>query len=239
MPEGYTGGGANAIKVSDEATKKATEKVVEKNTIKRAWEALTAGELSEFLSIVWTEGGSSAFWKAVSSGLNTLAYDTATWIGSGEKGQKPMFITEGWGEYLTNIGDNAAGTFMEQMGKKWNFNLCEPDFALKMKIGLGLVQYHRPKKPACTFREMKKNWQKELKDPKFLSKFQDMFNPTSNDLGIALSLQTGMMEDIDLNKALGREKRIAGGGWLDVSNPITGYSTSPPGESSSGGGEKE
>ena len=32
-----------------------TQKGVEKSTIKRAWEALTAGELDEFLSIVWTK----------------------------------------------------------------------------------------------------------------------------------------------------------------------------------------
>ena len=177
------------------------------------------------------ETGSAAIISALGSALNNLAYDTATWIGSGGKGQKPMFITEGWGEYLTNIGDNAAGTFMEQMGRQWNFNLCEPDFALKMKIGLGLKQYARPKKPACTFREMKKNWEKELKDPNFLPKFQDMFEPTSNDLGIALSLQTGMWEETEKQKYEGYLQRAnSKSGWLDVRGNITGWATSPPGE---------
>ena len=180
----------------------------------------------------WKKAGSVAFWSAMKSALNTIAYDTATWIGSGGEGQKPMFITEGWDKYLGNVADNAAGTFIESIGETWNFNLCEPDFALKAKIGLGLVEQQRPGKPACTFSEMKENWEEELSDPNFLPKFQNMFEPTSSDLGIALSLQTGIMEEIRLTEKKGELERIENKGWLDISN-IAGERENPPGHSQS------
>jgi len=59
------------------------------------------------------KAGSIAFQRTLSSALNKIAYDTATWIGSGKEGQKPLFVTEGWGSYLTKIGDEAAGQFIE------------------------------------------------------------------------------------------------------------------------------
>ena len=36
------------------------------------------------------KAGSSAFYSALSKALKTIAYDTATWIGSGGEGQKPQ-----------------------------------------------------------------------------------------------------------------------------------------------------
>ncbi|MDD4333297.1 MAG: hypothetical protein PHT51_04255 [Patescibacteria group bacterium] len=166
----------------------------------------------------YLESASAAFWSAVSSTLNTMAYDTAKWIGSGGEGQKPVYLTEDPGVFLSNIADNTAGYFIEQLGKEWNFNLCKPSFAVKLSISLGLVEQQRPKAPACTFSEMKKNWEEALNDPDFLPKFQDMFEPTSNDLGIALSLQTKSLEDIDLAKNNWLEKIKLNEGWLNVEN---------------------
>ena len=45
--------------------------------------------------------------------FNTLAYDLAVWISSGATGQKPMFITQGWGPYLLDVADGASGYFLE------------------------------------------------------------------------------------------------------------------------------
>jgi len=55
---------------------------------------------------------SRLFHSTLGNALNKLAYDAATWIGSGGEGQKPMFITEGWGAYLSNIADSAAGNVL-------------------------------------------------------------------------------------------------------------------------------
>ncbi len=180
--------------------------------------------------------GSYALQQAIQQALREIAYDTATWIGSGGKGQKPLFITEGWGTYLTNVADDAGGKFIETLGKQGafgqKFNLCEPDLQVKIRIGLGLVQYQRPTPPACTFSKMVKNWQKELQSGDFLNKFQDMFNPSSNDLGIALTLQTNVIEQQNLLKNNQTLERLATRGWLDVTG-ISGKKESPPGTAES------
>ncbi len=178
---------------------------------KEAWE-----ELKKSGDIAWR--------KALKNFLNTLAIDTATYIATGDKGQKPMFETQGWGPYLANVADEAAGTFLEELGKKGisgvKFNLCQPDINVAIKINLGLLSTKKPKKPACTFSEMKNNWEKELQDPNFLNKFQDMFNPWSNDLGIALTLQTGMESQISDKVNQAAQRRIADQGWLSVRSLI-------------------
>jgi hypothetical protein len=180
----------------------------------------------------WEKGGSVAFWLALRGALNTIAYDTATWIGSGGKGQKPMFITEGWGEYLTNIADNAAGYFIEGINEEYGVNLCEPSLGVKTKIGLGLVQYVRPEKPDCTFSEMRNNWENELQRPDFLSRFQNMFEPTSSDLGIALSLHTRLIEQQNYEILSETKDREENQGWLDISG-IAGTRENPPGHARS------
>ncbi len=164
--------------------------------------------------------GSKILSTVVSTAMNRIAYDTATWLGSGSKGQKPMFITKGWGPYLRDVGDEAAGRAIEQIGKwdpNFTFDLCKPDLQLQLKIGLGLsADYDKNRKPKCTFSQLKKNWQKELNNPNFLNSFQDMFNPTSNDLGVALTLQTRMAENRDLSKKNAENQRMTNKGWLDI-----------------------
>jgi len=174
--------------------------------------------------------------SAIQNVLSTLAFDTATWLGSGNTGQKPMFITEGWGAYLSNVADTAAGTFLEQLGKNngyVKFNLCEPSLNVKIAIGLGLIQNQKPKAPACTWTTMTKNWKTEAdriramgaKD--FLKNMQSMFEPASNDVGAALTLQTGIMEAQQRDVVVKDKERTVSNGWLDVRN-IAGNQTSPP-----------
>lgn len=172
---------------------------------------------------------STLYQKTLSQALNIIAYDTATWLGTGGKGQKPLFITEGWGEYLSDVADDAVGSTIERIGKEWDFDLCAPDAVLKGRIGLGLVSQYRPARPACTFSEMKKDWEEELSRPDFLSRFQDMFNPVSNDLGISLSLQTKVIEEQKLAEERKKLDRQESGGWLDIRN-IAGLLQGPPGE---------
>ena len=59
------------------------------------------------------KAGSQALQSTVRVALNKVAYDTATYVGSGGKGQQPLFVTKNWGAYLTEIGDEAAGQFIE------------------------------------------------------------------------------------------------------------------------------
>jgi len=57
--------------------------------------------------------GSFAFQKTLTSTLNKIAYDAAMYIGSGGEGQGPLFNRMSIGDYFAQIGDEAAGEFIE------------------------------------------------------------------------------------------------------------------------------
>ena len=59
---------------------------------------------------------SKAFKAALSNFLNKIAYDTATWLGQGAKGQKPGFMTGDWDSYISEAGGAAVGGFVEELG---------------------------------------------------------------------------------------------------------------------------
>ncbi|MFH1745239.1 MAG: hypothetical protein ABH881_03685, partial [bacterium] len=178
-----------------------------------------AKKADEAKQSVW----SKMFGAALSRALSTIAYDTATWLGSGGEGEKPLFMTEGVAQYMQNIGDSVLGESLEILGRDngWvKFNMCNPDLMLKVRLGFGLYQYSRPQEPACTFSEMRKNWTAELNKPpeQFFTGLQDMFNPTSNDLGMSLTFQTKVMNDYNETRANKLAERSETGGWLDFGN---------------------
>lgn len=184
-----------------------------------------------------TNAAKKGLTAAVRNALNTIAYDTATWVGSGGSGQKPMFITENWNMYLNNIADNAAGAFLEELGKNGfaKFNLCEPNLDIKIKIGLGLTQYARPTAPACSFSKMTQSWTsaaikfKDMKREDYLKATQEMFDPGGSDLSASFSLQTGIIEEQSIKASTKNMERTSKGGWLDVTN-LAGAAMSPPNE---------
>ncbi|MCK5509989.1 hypothetical protein KAI65_00390 [Candidatus Parcubacteria bacterium] len=167
-----------------------------------------------------------AFKSALGTFLDRLAYDAATYLATGDKGQAPMFQTDNFGDFLTNAADVAAGDFMEEFGKEYNFDLCELNPAIKLKVGLGLYRSRRPGEPDCTFTEMKDNWEETLNDPNFLNRFQAMYDPRQNDLGTALSLQSKIVDKV------ADEKKEKTNVWMKntfkpVTEKISGYITTP------------
>lgn len=74
----------------------------------------------DFVKKAYEKGGAAAFQQATRTALNKIAYDTATYLGSGGKGQQPLFVTKDWGSYLSEIGDQAAGQFIESAVNNWN-----------------------------------------------------------------------------------------------------------------------
>ncbi|MDX9778895.1 MAG: hypothetical protein RBT30_01535, partial [Patescibacteria group bacterium] len=63
-------------------------------------EASIRTNIFNILKKLYEKGGAAAFQTTVRTALNKIAYDTANWIGSGAQGQKPLFVTQGWGDYL-------------------------------------------------------------------------------------------------------------------------------------------
>lgn len=100
------------------------------------------------LSKVWdtlkkllVKAGSFAFQRTLSSALNKIAYDSASYIGSGGQGQHNLYTLKGWGEELAGVGDEAAGQFVETFANQLstdNFKStaaegCSKDYAACME----------------------------------------------------------------------------------------------------------
>ncbi len=216
---------------------------------------------------VWVEkvlgkAGAIAYKNGLSYFLSKIAEDTAVYLASGDKGQKPMFITEGWGKYLENVGDEAMGMFMYDVfntkaegycsvdkttkckrdsdctdagaqeymdyddvfdeldmedqqylldsattGKnycvikgKTGVNVCTPkSLSTRLTIQYSITQsktssYRQPK---CSWTEMKENWETEINDPNFLRNFSASLQPKQSDIGIWLTLRTGLDDTIN------------------------------------------
>jgi hypothetical protein len=165
------------------------------------------------------KAGSLAFQRGLTTMLNTLAYDAANYVANGMTGQKAAFEQRSFGELFKDSLDAAAGDFLSTLGEEGfgGLNLCEPTLGLDIRIGLGLRQFQRPR-PECTFSEMRKNWETELRDPNFLTNFQDYFEPTSNDLGIALSANTMFFQKQADDATAKLEEYKMNQGWLNVRN---------------------
>ncbi|MFA6194851.1 MAG: hypothetical protein WC719_03875 [Patescibacteria group bacterium] len=106
---------AQGMVVADPISNAALVKILSGNTVAAVkltfWQRATK---------MIQKAGSLAFQRVLSSALNKIAYDTANYIGSGGKGQKPLFITKSLGAYIEQIGDEAAGQFIESFVNNLN-----------------------------------------------------------------------------------------------------------------------
>ncbi|MDD4412868.1 MAG: hypothetical protein PHR00_04465, partial [Patescibacteria group bacterium] len=271
--------------------------------------------------------------------VNNFAQDAAKYVGSGGKGQEALYIKEKWGNFWQNVGDKAAGDFIERFAnsvisdvayddimaegqakcdkikdeclktksvedcnkkhidclvnrdansdckKAYNqctaqcnnneqscveqcasifsgcndgagggsltnkrvapmigkgsplakINICNPSLAASIQMGFGLVQYNTGYNPDCSFSKMVKNWKTEadrvrdMAKPDYLKKMASQFQPNSNELYVAFTLQTNLIEYRGKQQNISEKETIANKGWLDVRN-IAGDSLGTPGE---------
>lgn len=182
----------------------------------------------------------------IQKAINKIAYDTASWIGSGAEGRDPTFFTKDNGKYWNDLADEAGGDAIEQIsaalpkdkdGNSYLGNLCNPSLAVKMRIGLGLVAQSRPAAPNCTFSKMKDNWVAEqerikadLNDPaKAGAMIAGLFSPDSNMLLAELEVTTNVSQVVNQKVNAKKADRAEGGGWKMDLGSISGAYTAPPG----------
>src|SRR3989338_5100857 len=229
--EGYTVD-MNEVQVYDEANIKA--KLKEKK--ERDWvrKLKTAG--------------AAAFKQALKYFVNTLAYDTATWVASGGKGQDAMFEKLGWSEYMRRLGDNAAGHFIQGFSSSMgNFgktvglddspwlnnifmgmsNLCNPQFNVNLRITLGLRQTQRPREPNCTWSQIQDNWTNFIENPDFLNRFKPVFDPNQNQLGVTLGVYSNFFRAVAGKPDVLAEDRKEGEGIKPVKDTVSEYIKTP------------
>lgn len=133
------------------------------------------------------EAMAGAFKKSLESMARQIGKDTAVWVASGGRGQKPLFITEGWGAYVKNAGDVALGDFIDQVGQSFGVDLCEPDFNVKLAILVG-IDDRQTARVRCSFSDIMSNWESAIASANFSVEYQAALRPGENDISVALML---------------------------------------------------
>lgn len=182
---------------------------------------------------------SRTFQSTLRTTLNTVAYDTATFIFSGGEGQKPLFTTEYITEYALKAGEAASMNFIDKLNKEWQVDLCRPSFpGAQLQMGLGLVDYTGQEfyKPNCTWQTLKSNYTSyaekwsaisDMKAEDYLAAVSNSFSPTGNDLTVALTLfdRTAGAKN-EAEKKIEEQLKI-NKGWLEVRNAGDKAETTP------------
>lgn len=127
------------------------------------------------------EAIAAAFKNSISMFGRQIAHDTAVWVASGGRGQKPLFITEGWGAYLTNAADVALGDFIDGFGNAFGMDLCQPDFRMRLVIQTSL-NYKEARQPRCSFSKIASNWESAIQQASFVVDYQTALTPGENDI---------------------------------------------------------
>lgn len=176
----------------------------------------------------------TAFKKTLRAYFQRLAYETAVYVATGDKGQAPMFQTDNVADFLTNQVDNVAGFYIESlgsaMGKEFGvgeLNLCEPSLQFKIKLVGGLIDDYGPQKPDCTFTKMKENWEEEIGRKDFLDRFSTYFGMQGNDLSTSLAVHSDLMEKTQKAERDAILETLKNAGIKDVTDPVTGKIKTP------------
>lgn len=202
-----------------------------------------AGGIFDMIKNGWKIAIMNAFQQAVAYGMRKVAYDSAVYIASGGKGQKPFWHTDNNKSYLQNVADEAAGTAIEQLGSGFGVNLCMiPDVKVDLAFRLGLhynfatADGNKPPPPSCSFTKFLENWNGDAWASKYgdgaggvdSSKlFNSSFSADNTDLGLALK-STEQIDRLVAKQTNGASAdRIEGQGFKTLANLIDGKTKTP------------
>ncbi len=193
--------------------------------------------IKEKIAKVLKTVGAKLIGTTVRNTLNRLAMDAAKYVASAGEGQKPTYIVSELGGYWKNVGDAAAGDFIDSLGKDWGVDLCTPPSTdIQAKISLGLVQTVVPSAPDCTVTKLVTNYTSAyekiaaMKTGDYFKAVQVNFDPTGSELGGALTLFGRTISTSTKAAETEKDKTLVNKGWLDVRN-IAGKLKGAPGES--------
>lgn len=175
--------------------------------------------------------------------MTKIAYDTAQYVASGGKGQSALVFKEGWGQYLQNVGGDAVGAAVSDLGGSWGLDFCNfPNIDLQLYLQLGIRQMNAPHTD-CTWNDLKATygkdaWKKRYQDAKttaerfdssdkVLKEFSKAVKPANTDFGIGV----GALVQVDRLKQQ-REKsaeleRSTNKGFKDLQSLISGNVMTP------------
>ncbi len=171
--------------------------------------------------------------------LQQLAYDLAEVAATGSPGQGSVFSQDGWSNFGDKVAGEAFGSINETLnaatgGKlsELGLDLCNPNPQLLLNIQIGLAvegKFTRPE-PQCDWNDIKSNWSSlkdEMDNGEILKRVGASFEPSNNDMGIALGINDKILTDIDKEKTAATNERIEGQGWLPAKSIIAGDVQTP------------
>jgi len=197
------------------------------------------------------KSGSQIFNNVLRTAINQLAYDYATYLGSGAPGQKPFFEQKPLGDRILEAGDSALGQFVEDLSQyglqtdnpdgtvtKEALDLCSPDIFTLNKITLGITDYGRPayQSGSCSFTQLKNNWQNQydqiasiVNDKDYLQKLGSYFDPGGSDLAISFELFGKAQEEILIAAQKTDKESQENKGWIRVEGLVSKQYQDAPG----------
>src|SRR3989339_842159 len=189
----------------------------------------------------WKVAVLNAAQQGVSYFLRKVAYDSAVWVASGNKGQKPFFEDKGFGDYMSSVASDAAGTGISELGKGFGLDLCKiPDVKIDLAFKMGLHYNYgtgsEPNKPACNWSTFKENWDGDAWASKYgdgsggfdtTKAFNASFSVEDAPLGIAMKTSEKIDRLVAKQSAAAQADRIEGQGFKTASRLISGDIKTP------------
>ncbi len=165
----------------------------------------TLGQIADKVWLFVQRAAKIVYKNSLEYFLQRVAYDTATYLATGDKGQKPLFWDQGVGAYLEQIGNEAVGSALDGIARDtFGVSLCEPYNAnIKLQLILRTKQAFEPQRATCTFNDILKtkllnvsiNGQKpdlRLLDAENFHLLAQYFDPSANELGAQFILTSNI-----------------------------------------------
>jgi hypothetical protein len=180
------------------------------------------------------EGAVTAAVGAGNYFFSQLAYSAAVALTSECPGQKVCWDSKSFTDGFTQAWQGAVGDAIGRFGEAFGVNLCNPSFALQIK--LGLLSELRPPPPKCDFNAVANNWRNfanTLTTPQALVQLSAQFSSTNtaplnsalDGYAKILQVEVGAQRDYTVKKLTDAS---AGGGFSGINNPVSGRTLSPP-----------
>jgi len=187
------------------------------------------------VSKAWTKFGSRAFQQAVRSVSYQLAQESAVWIASGGKGQKPLLFSDP-GKAIKEAGDKIAGKFIVNFSAGWPIDLCSPSsIQSKLSVTIGLNSLLKNPldkfsdykvnndlgKGGCKLSEIQNNFQQAVKKDNFLVNVGGSFEAGGNELSSIAKIYDSTKQKLKDELAAEAQRRLAPSEEKPVVDPVT------------------
>lgn len=204
----------------------------------------TVSNVLEAVKEAFIKVGRVTFLNSLRSLVNQFAYDTATYLGSGGSGQKPVYFTQEFGPWLRDQAFNVGGQFIEEFAQTEEgefidkYNICSPNLAVNIKIALGLTDFASQSRglsqSRCNLKKIYESGAEQVdlfRNQDYLKNLAiTAFDPSTTDVGAAFTLFNQIGLEVAQKKEDSELQRLEDRGWIDIRNLISGERKSPPGE---------